>query len=395
MAIETVEKRKKLQPRREPYWHLVSTGRHIGYRRTEDGGHWIARAYDAATRSRTYHALSEIGRVPASEQFSAAAKAAGQWFRHLDRGGASEIVTVADAGREYVAHLKKKKGDKAAIDAHSRVRRFIEEDPIGSIQIQKLTRHHVEHWRERLEGTLTASPKRGPNCRSKDPAPRPKKRSGASINRDMVALRAALNLAKSRGFVTTDMAWKVALEPIENANGRRTLYLDRDQRRALLKVIPGELGAFVHALCLLPLRPGALAALRVADFDARAGTLTIQHDKAHAGRSLLLPKAAADLMRQQAKNKLPSAYLFCQWDGRQWSKDAWKKPIRGAVETLGLPDGTSAYTLRHSTITDLVTGGLDLFTVAALSGTSILMIEKNYGQLQQKRAQEALATLSL
>jgi hypothetical protein len=43
----------------------------------------------------------------------------------------------------------------------------------------------------------------------------------------------------------------------------------------------------------------------------------------------------------------------------------------------------------------LVVGGLDLFTVAKLAGTSIAMIEKTYGKLRSDRARDALQTLSL
>lgn len=395
MAIETVKQRAALAPRREPYWHTVSTGWHVGYRKTNDGGHWIARAYDSGTRARNYQALSECSRLPANEQFSAAVKAAGEWFRHLDRGGTSEVVTVADAARHYIGDLLKKKGKAAADEARSRLTRFVIDRPIGSIPVRKLTRRHVEEWREHLKAAPVVLPRRGKYCRSKKPQPEAKARAASTVNRDMVALRAALNLAKENEFVTTDMAWSVALKPIEKANGRRTLYLDRDQRRALLAATPGELSSFVHALCLLPIRPGALASLRVGDFDSRAGTLIVKRDKAGEGRWIPLPPIAAELLREQARGKTPAAFLFTQWNGNQWNKDAWKRPIKTAVVAAKLPAGVTAYTLRHSTITDLVTGGLDLFTVATLAGTSILMIEQNYGHLQQDRARDALAVLSL
>jgi site-specific recombinase XerD len=61
----------------------------------------------------------------------------------------------------------------------------------------------------------------------------------------------------------------------------------------------------------------------------------------------------------------------------------------------GLPAKTTAYTLRHSAITDLVHGGLDLLTVAQISGTSVAMIEKHYGHLRSDIAAEALAKLLL
>ena len=54
-----------------------------------------------------------------------------------------------------------------------------------------------------------------------------------------------------------------------------------------------------------------------------------------------------------------------------------------------------AYTLRHSAITDLVTGGLDLLTVAQLAGTSVAMIERHYGHLRGDHAAQALERLAL
>ncbi len=211
----------------------------------------------------------------------------------------------------------------------------------------------------------------------------------------MVPMRAALNLALSDGFVTSDHAWRKALKPTANADGRRTLYLDRDQRRALIEHLPEDAAAFVRGLCVLPLRPGALAQRTVADFDYRRGTLRIGTDKAGKGRSILLPEATAALFRQSVKGKLPTAPLLSRWNGSAWDKDAWKGPIKAAAAAAGLPAETTAYTLRHSVITDLVGDGLDLFTVAALAGTSIAMIEKHYGHLQQERARDALAGLVL
>jgi hypothetical protein len=46
-------------------------------------------------------------------------------------------------------------------------------------------------------------------------------------------------------------------------------------------------------------------------------------------------------------------------------------------------------------ITDLVTNGLDLLTVAQLSGTSVTMIEKHYGHHRADHAAKALAGLAL
>jgi integrase len=208
-------------------------------------------------------------------------------------------------------------------------------------------------------------------------------------------MRAALNLALADGYVTSDAAWRQALRPTGGADRRRTLYLSKEQRRALIEALPADAAAFVRGLSLLPLRPGALAALTVADFNAKQGALRIGSDKAGAQRVIPLPDAVVTLLKAQARDKLPSAPLFARWDGSAWSKDAWKGPLKAAAMAAGLPAETTAYTLRHSTITDLATAGLDLFSVAALAGTSVAMIEKHYGHLQAERARAALAGLAL
>lgn len=386
MAIETVKQRSKLKARREPYWNTLSTGRHIGYRRTGTGGNWIARFYDPGTRKRLYSALADVSHFPASEQFGEASRKARDWFAHLDKGGTPETITVHQACERYVAKQRDSKGDKAADDAAARFRRYVSPDDIASVHVDKLTPRHMKEWRTRLS--------KAPKFRQGGKDPEGKKTSG-TVNRDMVCVRAALNLAKDDGFVTSDFAWTAALKPAKNADGRRTLYLDRDQRRALIEELPHDAAAFVRGLCLLPLRPGALASLKVGDFDRRAGTVTIPTDKAGGGRAILLPESTANLLADVSRDKLPGAFLFSRADGKGWDKDSWKGPIKAAARAADLPPETSAYTMRHSTITDLTTGGLDLFSVAALAGTSINMIEKHYGHLQQDRARDALAGLAL
>ena len=69
--------------------------------------------------------------------------------------------------------------------------------------------------------------------------------------------------------------------------------------------------------------------------------------------------------------------------------------MRAAAKAAGLSDDITAYAMRHSTITDLVTGGLDLLTVAQISGTSVAMIEKHFGHLRVGHAAGALAALAL
>ena len=388
--IDTVEARSKLEPRRPPYWHKLSTGCHLGFRKMTTGsdGTWLAQAYDPDTQKQTRRSLGVFEHLPEGQRFDAAKKAAEAWFSHLGKGGTLESVNVKKACEDYVTHLRTSKGDTQADDVKARFERWVYSDKIGAIELPKLTRKHVDAWRIALAKAPVVV-----NPHADEPTTR--KRAASSINRDMTALRAALNHAHDNAAVTNDLAWRVALRPIENADGRRDAYLDRAQRLALIEKAPADVGLFLKALALVPLRPGALAALTVASFDKRLGVLTIGKDKAGRDRRIKLPANIAEFFAERIKDKTPAAPLLARADGQAWDKDAWKKPIKAAVIAAELPASITAYAMRHSAITDLVTGGLDLLTVAQLSGTSVAMIERHYGHLRADHAATALAALAL
>lgn len=395
--IDTVSGRAKLAPRREPYWSKLAAGQHVGFRKLADGtGAWVARAYDPASKARTYKALGDLAGSAGADQWAEACKLARDWFAHVEAGGTASTFTVSQAGARYVEALRKSKGEASAEFARSRLAALVDPDPLGAVPLDKLREHHVTAWRDRVQGGPCTPPKRGPRCRNKAPQPQAAPRSAATVNRACTVLRAVLNRALDDRLLTSDLAWNRALRPAKGADGRRELYLTKDQRRALLGAIEcPNLRAFIGALCVLPLRPGALAKLAAGDFDGRAGTLTVRHDKAGAGRRILLPESLADTLRAQARGKLPKAPLFARPDGKPWDSQTWQKPFKEAAQAAGLPDDAVAYTLRHCALTDLCVSGLDLMTVAALSGTSIAMLQKHYGHLQADRARDALAGLVL
>lgn len=374
--LSTVKNRDNLKPRREPYWQRLAVGQYLGYRpsATGTGGSWIARQYDSDARKQRPHALGDFGHLPPNERFTAASAEAREWFKFISGGGSHELVTVRDACEQYAA---------ARPDAAKRFHRYVYNHPIAKAKLRKVTDRQIAEWRKHLEAMPALV------TRSKQGEQVTRIRAAATVNRDMVPFRAALNLA---GVPNT--VWKKAMEPAE-AFGRREIYLDREQRRELLKHIAPEVETFVRGLCLLPFRPGALAKLVVGDFDARQQTLTIGRDKVKSGRRISLPDDVALLLKEQCRLKLPAAPIFHRADGQGWTKDAWKGPIKKAVLASGLPKAATAYSLRHSTITDLVQAGIPLLTVAQLSGTSVRMIERHYGHLQQEHAIRALASLAL
>ncbi|MEZ5743641.1 MAG: tyrosine-type recombinase/integrase [Sphingomonadaceae bacterium] len=295
---------------------------------------------------------------------------------------ARELVTVEDACRAYL-------DEKPGSIAEGVFRRHVYDDAVARVKLDKLRRQHLRAWRKRLEQAPALV------TRTKKGQQRTKTRAKSTVNRDMVPLRAALGQVLKLGAPNTDAAWQEALRPHKGADRRRDLDLDRAERKRLLAACDAEAEPFVRGLCVLPLRPGALANMTAGDFDKRTRTLTIGKDKNDQPRQITVPVSIADFLGEQVKGKLPAAPIFSRADGRAWNKDAWKHPIKAAVKEAGLPGAVAAYTVRHSVITDLVRAGLPVLIVAQLSGTSVAMIEKHYGHLVRDDAEEALAGLAI
>jgi len=373
MNLARVAERGRLKVRRDPYWQRLTEGRYVGLRRisADTPGTWHARYYDGEK----YHhrALGDFALLDERARYDAAKAAAEAFFRQLDLGGTTEKMSVKQACEAYCEHLKQANSEAASKDNAGRFTRLVYSDPLARVELAKLKRPHVQAWRDRL---LAKRPSRG------------------AFNRDATALKAALNLALDRDHIATDHAWRVVLKPFENATKRRTLYLDRAARRKLIEKSPAEVQPLLRTLALLPMRVGEVASLKVEHLDLRNKVLSVPTGKT-APREIPLGDEAFAHLKACAARKLPSAWLVARADGRQWDRFTWRDMIREGVVAAKLPRATSAYTFRHSTITDLLTAGLDTLTVARISGTSLAMIEKHYGHLRLEHARDALQKLRL
>lgn len=390
--IDSVTARNALKIQREPYWHRLSKGVYLGYRKmttTVAGGSWILRAIDGSTGKQTYKALGDFSELADNLRFDAAKKSADDWVTHLGKGGSKEALTVELACVRYVQKARDEGREKSAIDLDGRFRRWVYSDKkLRNTLVMKLTPGLLNDWRNKLAKT--------PALLQDKTKEATKPRAASSINREMAVLKAALNLALEDGHATSDAAWKTKLKPIKDATQRRDCYLDLGQRKTLITHAAKDLAALITALSLIPLRPGAVAALTVASFDKRLGVLTVGKDKAGRDRKINLPTSTAAFFAEQAKDKLPTAPLIARADGQFWNKDSWKYPFKDAAKAAGLPLDAVVYNLRHSAITDLIAlHRLDTMTVAQLSGTSLAMIEKHYGHLLRDHAANALAALAL
>lgn len=294
-------------------------------------------------------------------------------------------ITVSDACRDYVTALEKDGRMTASDDARRRFERCLYGDKLGKIRLKDLHQDHIEAWRDRVEkGDLPPLPVK----RGRPPVAKPLARS--SINRIRTTLVAALNHAVARRKVSPDLAFEWnAVKPLKDAGQRRGLYLEREQRRALLDAAEGPVRDLIECVALTGCRPGDPSLCLRSDYDGRTASVRFR-SKDH-DRKIPLSPAATALFDRLAKGKLPKAHLFTQDGKKEWTSTDWSELVRDAAARAGLPAGVTLYTLRHCWITDAIVGGMDLLTVAKLAGTSLAMIEKHYGHLVQGAARDKLA----
>lgn len=380
MARHNIDKagvRNSLPPRREPYWSApVERGLYVGFRCLEQGGNWIAR-YRTDDGSQVYSAL---GPVTPNNTFEDAKAAARRWRKTADAGVIPDRpVTVADVCRDYTEAMRIEGRTRSALDARKRFDRIVYADAIGSLRADKLTQRHLEAWMARMEaGEMTGRKKGLP--------------SKATFNRNLTSLKAALNRAVSRREIPHDrvVEWN-AIKPYRGADGRRDIYLDRQQRRALLDAATGDLRDLLLCIALTGCRPGDPAVMLRKDYDARTGSVTFRTKT--GDRTIPVSPPAKALFDRMARGKLPAARMFTN-AGEPWTARAWAPLVKDAAARAELPDGVVAYTLRHAWITDAILGGVDMMTTARLCGTSLEMISKTYGHLVQDVVRDRLASVT-
>ena len=129
-------------------------------------------------------------------------------------------------------------------------------------------------------------------------------------------------------------------------------------------------------------RYGELVALRVADFDPEAGTLTVRMAKNGRGRHIVLADEGIRLFRSLAAGKAGDALLLPKPDGMSWKRTQQTFWMAKACKHASIEPPVGFHTLRHSWASLSVMAGMPLMVVARQLGhADTRMIEKHYGHL--------------
>jgi len=369
--------RERLPERHAPYFQRVGKGAYLGFRRGSDT--WTAR-FRARDGKQLYRSL---GGPPMG--YDEAKKAAEEWLAQLTGSSVRSLrrSTVRVALEAYVEDLRRHGRDDTAREAEGRFKTVVFEDLIADLPLESVTRDDFHEWRERIrEG-----------------------RQARTVNRSVRAVVAALNRAMEFGYVGNPAAWKLrALADDVDDSGETAVFLDPAQRKAVIAAASPFAAQFFRGLELTGARPKELSVALVADFNGQ--TLRLAHRKGRPPklrtRHVVLGTEGLEFFKKQSQDKQPSEPLFTEDGETPWRRHMWCRQMRAAIAKHNehakgknrISTDASAYSFRHARISELLqVYRVDPLTVAAQTGTSLVMIERAYLRFIPAALQEKLAAL--
>lgn len=389
--LDSRSARAKLAARREPYWVVVSKGCALGYRKGANGGTWIAR-YREDDGTQRYNSIGAADDALDADDgslclsYAEAQRAADTWFKLAARGFQEEAVrqgpyTVKDALADYMTSYRRK-GGKAADRTQSVIDALII-PPLGTIQVDKLSRRRIEEWHDGLAKTprrLRTKPGQAQKFQTLDKDPEAIRRRRSSANRVLTILKAALNLAHHERKAASDDAWR-STKAFREADAARVRYLTDDESRRVVNHCAPTFRPLVQAALLTGCRFGELTAAVVADYNADAGTLHIRISKSGKPRHVVLTDEGRRFFTSVTAGKPGNARIFTKADGSVWGASHQQRPFKAACEAAKVGPLTF-HELRHTYASRLIMAGAPLAVVAAQLGHSdTRMVEKHYGHM--------------
>ncbi|HLY07352.1 MAG TPA: site-specific integrase [Rhizomicrobium sp.] len=389
-TLDTRAARRRLKASGKPYYRVIDSGLHLGYRKGATGGKWVARWYvgKQAYKVETIATADDVIDADGLEvlNFSQAQAAARKLFserKHEEAGlpsPSSGPYTVKQCMADYLGWMEEHR--KSAADARYKANALILPD-LGEIECAKLSGARIQKW---LEDTA----KRGARLRSKSGKPKyrelgtgdeDRRRRRATANRTFTILRAALNLAFRQGTIASDSAWR-RVQPFKEVDAARVRYLSIDETKRVVNGSEKKFRLLVQGALHTGARYGELAAIDVGDFNADSGTVQVRKSKSGKGRHIYLAKEGIDFYSRLAAGRPASEPMFTKADGTRWGAAHQSRPMAEACSAGNLKPAASFHCLRHTYASLAIMNGAPLLVVAKNLGHSdTRMVEKHYGHL--------------
>lgn len=392
--IDTRSARVKLSERREPYWTPISAGCAIGYRRGAKGGTWVARlrgedgkqhyeALGAADDARDADGLTVYSFPQAQDRARAFfAKRARELAGDFEPSAGPYIVAKA---LDAYFHERERRGSKGLAKDRAAARARIL-PALAEVELVKLTTKRIRDWHTGLATaaklTRTAritKVRKGHAVDMKDADAVRARR--ATANRTLTVLKAALNHAYHEGRVSTDEAWR-KVKPFREADAPIVHFLSDDECRRIVNACDGAFRNIVKGALLTGCRYGELTRMRACDFNAEAGTITVQLSKAGKPRHVALTEEGRALFSELTAGRTGRDLVFIREDGKVWGPSHQQRPLEAASARAKIEPAATFHILRHTYASSLAMRGVPMGVIAAQLGHSdTRMTERHYAHL--------------
>lgn len=393
-SLESRTSRARLAIQPKPHWRVIEVGLHLGYRRLrEGGGTWVARRFIgegrySETKIGTADDLGDADGV-ALLSFTQAQEASRTWWRReqrLERGHAPDggPYTVAKALDAYFAEREARGSKGIAKDRAAATLRIV--PVLGDVDLAKLTSKRIRVWHADLATSPKLTRAAGPLVRRKqislDPNNGDRVRARrATANRILTILKAALTHAFHDSHAASDEAWR-RVKPFREADAPIVQFLQDAECQRLLIACDGAFKDLVTAALMTGCRYGELTRMRAADYNSRAGTITVQLSKAGKPRHVALNEEGVAFFTALTAGRPGREPIFVRDDGKTWGASHQQRPLEAASKRARINPPATFHILRHTYASALAMRGVPLRVIAdQLGHADTRMTERHYAHL--------------
>lgn len=367
--IKTKTARQQLAHKKNPYWHLVSTGLAVGYSvpAAAGEGSWHIRV---GLKTNCY----AIERIPASifvlhpskdtkfEQACDYARANLDRIKYGHGHQKQDVSAIADA---YLA--AKQRQDATRPEKTRRLSSFINSQikkrPLGGVLVSRLSRLDIEAWLKELV----------PEDRRADEERH--RQACETANRGLRQLKAILNWAHSNKLIATNEAWS-QIKMFAGVSASRTYIPSGNDFEVVYAAASDVLKDLMLILAETGMRPGEPLRLRVRDFDAQTRMVRIPEETKTGKRTIKVSMRAAEVLQVASRCKTTDMFILGDGD-HPLNSCAMSRAMKRLVSRLGVSSEFVLYTIRHAWVTNAIKQSSPM-EVAKYAGTSMQMIEKFY-----------------
>ena len=366
--IETREARRRLKARKEPYWRQVHKGLAIGYYRGVQSGSWNVR--------RTVNGRKVYQRIATADDYADADgeivlsyEQAVQRVMNGDQAKpatAEGKYTVSDAVDEYLQDLQAR-SPRGYHDAYLRYQKYLL-PKFRTRTVTSLTRSEIRRWHQQIAGT------------NSEDAEKYRQRCNTA-NRNLSALKAALNFSYTEGRVSDRSAWD-QVKPFHKVDAPRVRYLSEAQARRLINRASAEFRPLVRAGLLTGCRYGEIISAESNHFNADAAVLQIHEGKTGKVRNVPLTDEGLQFFIEQTAGQTGRELIFQRASGRPWRKSEQARPMLAACIAAKIDPPISFHGLRHTYGSLLALQNVPLQIISATMGhADTRMTERHYAHL--------------